>query len=264
MPGGGEPGPTPSGRVPVGDCRVGCIGRRSPGRNGGRVPGAAAPPGRGRWKIGWPGTGRPGTGRAGAPAWAVGAGRGGALYTGRGPVCGMIMRGDGDCAIGAAGFAAIGAGGCGGTTGGTAETGGAACATAGVTTGGLTGRGGTGIAGGAAADTGGWATGGAGTEKVGLTVGVGTMTRGGRTTAAGGATGAGVEVTAVGPAAATGRGGGAGTATLTGACCLRMAFRTSPGREILERSILVLISSLSMRAGRECFAALCVSPAPRK
>ena len=32
------PGPTPSGRVPVGDCRVGCIGRRSPGRNGGRHP----------------------------------------------------------------------------------------------------------------------------------------------------------------------------------------------------------------------------------
>src|SRR5579863_947737 len=66
-PGGGNPGPTPSGRVPVGDCRVGCIGRRSPGRNGGRVPGAAALPGRGRWKIGCPGTGRPGTGRVVAP-----------------------------------------------------------------------------------------------------------------------------------------------------------------------------------------------------
>ena len=37
------------------------MGRRSPGRNGGRLVGA---PGRGRWKIGWPGTGRPGAGRA--------------------------------------------------------------------------------------------------------------------------------------------------------------------------------------------------------
>ena len=55
-----------------------CIGRRSPGRSGGRgpppIPGG--PCGRGRWKIGCPGTGRPGAGRipVGAPACAVGAG----------------------------------------------------------------------------------------------------------------------------------------------------------------------------------------------
>ena len=35
----GAPGPTPRGRAPVGELRVGCIGRRSPGRSGGRVPG---------------------------------------------------------------------------------------------------------------------------------------------------------------------------------------------------------------------------------
>jgi len=79
--------------------------------------------GRGRWNIGWPGTGRPGTerpciGRAaevlgdGAPEEAAGAlGRMGALYTGRGPVCGMITRGAGELgAAGAAGLAATGAG----------------------------------------------------------------------------------------------------------------------------------------------------------
>jgi hypothetical protein len=36
------PGPTPSGRDPAGATRVGCIGRRSPGRSGGRdCPGAS-------------------------------------------------------------------------------------------------------------------------------------------------------------------------------------------------------------------------------
>ena len=64
-PEGTAPGPTPSGLDPVGDCRVGCMGRRSPGRRGGRLVGA---PGRGRWKIGCPGTGRPGAGRMVAPA----------------------------------------------------------------------------------------------------------------------------------------------------------------------------------------------------
>src|ERR1700750_2010153 len=53
--GGAAPIPPPIGRAPVGAERVGCIGRRSPGRNGGRLPiGPPGPPccGRGRWKIG--------------------------------------------------------------------------------------------------------------------------------------------------------------------------------------------------------------------
>src|SRR5450755_256907 len=95
-PGGGipAPGPTPNGRDPAGATRVGCIGRRSPGRNGGRAdPGAW---GRAvRWKIGWPGTGRPGTGREIELGAGAAGGASGALYTGRGPVCGMIIRGGG-------------------------------------------------------------------------------------------------------------------------------------------------------------------------
>jgi hypothetical protein len=58
---------------------------------------------------------------------------------------------------------------------------------------------------------------------------------------------------AAGVALTGGRAAGADAAT--GACCLRIAFRTSPGREILDRSILVLISSLSVRLGRVCFGA---------
>jgi hypothetical protein len=66
--------------------------------------------------MGWPGTGRPGTERVGLAIGAPGctggaAARRGALYTGRGPVCGTIMRGVGGCeadgrvATGAAGGA---------------------------------------------------------------------------------------------------------------------------------------------------------------
>lgn len=65
-----------------------------------------------------------------------------------------------------------------------------------------------------------------------------------------------------GEAAATGRTEGAAAAA--GACCLRMAFRTSPGLEILDRSILVLISSPSARLGRDGLAAECASLAARK
>jgi hypothetical protein len=139
VPGGGAPAAAPSrppapvrggppGRVPmpgrppamggrppgVGALRVGCIGRRSPGRNGGRAPGAigapvapsalklpgapAGPadcPGRGRWNMGCPRTGRPVRFPIGAEdgGWgARGGGGGGAVYTGRGPVCGTIIR----------------------------------------------------------------------------------------------------------------------------------------------------------------------------
>jgi hypothetical protein len=43
-----------------------------------------------------------------------------------------------------------------------------------------------------------------------------------------------------------------------------MAFRTSPGREIFDKSILVLISSDSGRAEREGFAEEAASPDDRK
>ena len=75
------------GRGPEAPVRVGCMGRRSPGRSGGRGAPTPAPCGRGRWKIGWPGTGRPGAGRivpAGAPVCAVGARGAGAELCTRG------------------------------------------------------------------------------------------------------------------------------------------------------------------------------------
>src|SRR5205807_1734196 len=137
----------------------------------------------------------PGAGRivpTGAPAWAVGAGGagrgGGALYTGRGPVCGTIMRGAGGCGAAA--------------------------------TGGADGRGVLGAAGAA----------------------------GGAEAVIDGAVGAGGGSTAGGGAA--GRTGGAGAAAASFFCVI--AFSTSPGREICDRSIFVLISSSprSVRAAR--------------
>jgi hypothetical protein len=177
------------------------------------------------------------------------------------------MRGDGGWgrggATGIAGFADTGAGGCGTAAGGTCTGIGAeACATAGTE--GLTGRAGTGIVGVDAAEAGGWAGGGVGTENVGLTTVCGTTTRGGGAAAGGGGEAFTVEVSGagVGEAAATGRTGAAGA--VAGACCLRIAFRTSPGLEILDRSILVLISSPSARLGRDGLEAVCASLAARK
>jgi hypothetical protein len=92
--------------------------------------------------------------------------------------------------------------------------------------------------------------------NVGLGVATGVTSRGGG--AAGASTGAGVTCFAAaadgagafstGAGGTAGRGGGATTA---GCCLLIIAFRTSPGFEICERSILVLISSPSARLGRE-------------
>lgn len=100
------------------------------------------------------------------------------------------------------------------------------------------------------------------------------MTRGGGTGAETGGGGAGaftVEIEGAAGEALTGGwiggwigGWTEGAAAATGACCLRMAFRTSPGREILERSILVLISSVSTRLGREYLVEVCVSLLARK
>ena len=159
----------------------------------------------------------------------------GALYTGRGPVCGTIMRGDGACgrggAIGVAGFVATGVAGCGGAgAGGIAGVGVAAWA-AGGTIGGCAGGATGGVV---AAVAGGCADGGAGTVNVGLGAVVGTTILGGGTAAAGG--GGGVFTGEAGGAAGVALTGGraAGADAATGACCLRIAFRTSPGREILR------------------------------
>jgi hypothetical protein len=180
-------------------------------------------------------------------------GRNGALYTGRGPVCGTIMRGSGACggagAGGAAGLAPMVGGGVaarGDVTACGAET---VCAAgaAGWATGGFGAVGAGGAAG--VADCGG--TGGAGTVKVGRGVEVGTTSLGGATGGGLGGLGSGVLTTGGGGgmAALVSNGGAAGVAA--GACCLLMiAFSASPGLEIWERSILVLISSASVRPDR--------------
>lgn len=144
------------------------------------------------------------------------AGRCGAAYTGRGPVCGVITRrggtlgavdidGAGPEAAGAAGRCAMGAGGFGGAAaasmlGIVAATGGAVTRTAG--------RGVTGLAGGA-------------------------LGRGDTATGA-----AGFAIAFGGSAGFTG----------SGAAVFWIAFSTSPGLEIFERSILGLNSSAAVLA----------------
>src|SRR5580704_18130989 len=159
--------------------------------------------------MGWPGTGRPGMGRAVPPIGTPGsigggAGRSGALYTGRGPVCGTIMRGTGGDATGRAVTGAAG-------EGPAATIGGAAA-------------GGTWVAGGGAGRAGGALTGDAGTGGDATGGATGFVT-GGKTTA-----------------------GFSGGAAASFFCVI--AFSTSPGREICDRAILVLISS-SPRSPRE-------------
>ena len=57
--------------------------------------------------------------------------------------------------------------------------------------------------------------------------------------------------------------GGASTAE-EGCCLLMMAFKASPGLEIWERSILVLISSASARVGREDRLEVCAALLARR
>ncbi len=190
----------------------------------------------------------------------------------------MIIRGGG--AIGGAGFAGAEACICVAllSTGGCAAGGGLPACTTGIAV-----RGGTAIAGGAAAGT--IAAGG-----VTGTLGGITTTDGGRCAAAteagvtslggvaAGASPAGLDGAAFGLTGATGASAFASTAgvatggltagraagrSATPFCCV-MARSTSPGREICERSILVLISS-SPRAAREVLAELvAVSLRPRR
>ena len=123
----------------------------------------------------------------------------------------------------------VAAGACGGATGATGGATGGRCAAtvAGVTTLGATGAGGA-------------AAGGAGF----------------------GATGAAGLVSCAGGAA--GFGGAAGAGGAAGCFLSRMAFSTSPGLEICDKSILVLISSGLGCDARDDFPALCPSPEPLK
>ncbi len=194
------------------------------------------------------------------PCGALGAGArgGGAVYTGRGPVWGVIILLC--CTIGWPGTGLV-EGGAAGVPCGLAATGAAAggfcAATGGVTTtaGGCAG-GVTTTAGGAA----GFSTGGGAT-----TAGAGGLTTEGVTTtllSAAGAAGLGITTagfsadggTTEGGATLTGAGGAAGGAVTAGAlaagaggccCCCSLSLSsraTSPGLEILERSIFGLTS----------------------
>ena len=200
------------------------MGRRSPGRRGGR----AAAVGRGRWKMGCPRTGRPGTARSpaagGALAGALG-GRTGARYTGRGPVCGRITRRGASAGVAVAGGAAAATGGgADGLVGESAAGGVAATGAVGGAIGRLT-IGAPGVKAGAVATR---AIGAAGVPATGAAAGLpGTVSAAGFT-----------------PVLAAGAGGAASAWTV----CRVMAFRTSPGLEIPLRSILVLISPGSGRA----------------
>jgi hypothetical protein len=177
------------------------------------------------------------------------------LYTGRGPVCGTIMRGGG---------AAEAAGAC-GATGREPATGAAGALTTEDTL--------AAVAGGAAERCGAGGTWAGGAGLAGRTVfGTGVTVRAGEIGCGVTGTAAGlVGATTPGLAAAGGvgiaaGGTGAGAVGLTGGasfCCV-IALRTSPGREMLDRSILVLISS-SPRDGRADFeVAGCASAAARK
>jgi hypothetical protein len=168
-----------------------------------------------------------------------GTARIGALYTGRGPVCGTIIRGAG-------GGGAVGRTGAETAEGAEVETEAGAEGMC-VDGGGATGRGG-GTAGveaagetttGRATAAGGAAIAAGGGGGVGLITGGTTVA--GRVTKAGGAGAVG----ATGGATARGAGGGA---TASFFCVI--ALSTSPGREMFERSIFVLISS-SPREARE-------------
>ncbi len=172
----------------------------------------------------------------------------GALYTGRGPVCGMMVRGAG--ATGRIGALAAGR-----TPTDVAAMGG------GVAAGGATG-GRAGVPRATLEGPGWGALGAGGAVMAGLTAGAGPATGEGTDDGAGGAATFGAETGATGWVTAVAAGAeGRTEGGAAGACCLRIAFRTSPGREIFDRSILVLISSASTRLERDGFAEPAASPA---
>jgi hypothetical protein len=151
------------------------------------------------------------------------------------------MRGAGGAATGGAGGREIVAAGC-------------ADAATGCGTGGATAAGGAGRGGSAVGDGGGTAI---GFSTAGDTIagrGGVTGTAGGITGAAGGGVGLATGGALTGLATIGGGAAGRGRGATASFCCV-IAFSTSPGREMCDRSILVLISS-SPRDGRADFAAV--------
>jgi hypothetical protein len=192
------------------------------------------------------------------------------LYTGRGPVCGTIIRGGGAC-VRAVGSLAVGDS----TAAGPVDTvlaGAADCVEADDE--GAVGCAATGACVVAELDAlcGAFGAAGGGTVKVGLTGVVGTTNFGAGGAGAGGTTDTGALEEVLGGVAfvSTGGGttagrGGAVVPEAAGVCCLlMMAFRTSPGREIFDKSILVFISSDSGRLARDDLLAGCASLVARK
>lgn len=249
------------GRTPVGDMRVGC-NLRSPGRKAGLAPGIE---GRGRWKIGCPGTGRPGAERCpiGCPGCTVARGWTGAKYTGRGPVWGVITRRTGGggvagfCIAGGATAAGVEAAVAGGRD--TAFTGGAAGITGAACAGGTCGGEASGGAGFSApaglSEAGVSGIGFSETGAAGLGGGAGCSTAAG----AAGLAAAGITGLAGAGAACFATGGGAISVVV-----FLMALSTSPGLEILERSILVLISSGAAALERAFSVEAALSDSPWK
>jgi len=199
----------------------------------------------------------PPIGTPGCTGGEVEAGRTGALYTGRGPVCGTIMRGAGGG--GATGFAATE-----GAAGVLAETAGGVGVEAAGTIGCVTGRSrgaGCGVATAAGGATGGATAGLAGIAGIGCCAVTGAAAGGttgfaaggtttGRLTAAGDVTaGFSTGGCAAGACVRGGTARGAAGGATVSFCCV-IAFSTSPGREMCDKSIFVLISS-SPRAARE-------------
>ncbi len=206
---------------------------------------------------------------AGALVCATGATGlgGGALYTGRGPVWGTIMRGGGGCGDP---VTAVGVGGRGAATG---ERGAADAVIEGTVGAGAGGR--TTVVGPGTAGRGGAETAGGVGVKVGAMLAAGFSATGAATSGGGagevaagieGATGAGIGLATGGPtagfAATGGVAGRAGGASASFFCV--MAFSTSPGREICDKSILVLISSSPRSARAERADGVCASDEPRR
>ena len=164
------------------------------------------------------------------------------------------------CAGGAGGGVTGGAGRSGAATVGCAGGAGAASVgvAAGVRTGGAGGAGGAGMAaGGFTSGRGGGATTlGAGVVGAGVVVGAAVFGASGLAAGATGVAGLATGFVATGAAGAglAAGGGGAGASTF-----LRIAAKTSPGFEIFERSILVLISSAPPR---EVLSSLLAAPLP--